>query len=70
MFLPLKRLFGFLKQDRVFIGVQHTFRFTLNNENNMLLSTNGGFKTELSHASIFIPYVIPSLMTGLMLEKF
>jgi hypothetical protein len=70
LYLPLSRLFGFLKTDRVFIGVSHTFRFQKNDISNLLFTnTNNNYDIELSHCSIFMPYVVPSLAVSLQLEK-
>ena len=70
LFLPLSRVFGFCKQDRVFIGMQHTFRFVLNDINNMLFTdSNTNFTVEINHISIFMPYAIPSIPVQVGLEK-
>ena len=70
LFLPLSRIFGICKLNRVFIGVQHIFKFTPNTLNDMILTdTNANYKVEISHVSIFMPYVQPSMSLGVQLES-
>ena len=71
LFLPLNRIFGFCKYiNRVFVGVQHTLRFTKNDVNNAIVtSDNGPYDVSIEHLSLFMAYAQPSLATKVQLEK-
>ncbi len=72
MFLPLNRLFGFCKDiNRVFRGLPHEIELERNFDDNIIhRSGSNNYKFEISHLSLFVPIVTPSLTTMAKLETY